>query len=87
MLLLALVSKRRVPRGPSGRGVARDLRGGQREVLWSLLPLPVGAGGREAMGLRGEMVMGESFSLTSSWRECLEEAWTGIAGSARQEWV
>lgn len=34
------------------------MRGGQREVLWSLLPLPIGAGGREAMELRGEMVMG-----------------------------
>lgn len=33
-------------------------------MLWSFLSLPVGAGGREAMGLRGEMVMG-SLSLTA----------------------
>lgn len=87
MLLLALVSKQRgVWALGAGGGPGLERR---TEVLWSLLPLPVGAGGREAMGLGGEMLM-ESLSLTS----LLEgvpgggaDSALGIAGSARQEWV
>lgn len=62
-------------------------------LLWSLLPLPVGAGAREE-GVRGEMVMGESGPhvccsqlLTlkvrggvGGWKASLKEACTAVTG-------